>query len=159
MDISPRMVKLAKIRNAENTLTRIVLGDIEETGLPDKHFDVAVVMEGLHHVPSPLAVLKEMKRISNDLILNEPNALNPIRRISELRFRNSGVTERSFYEWQLRGWLKELGYKSITVRNLYFVPSFTPRWLLKFAFLAEDLLERIPVANKLGGGFLIVAHG
>ncbi|MBE2899508.1 hypothetical protein DNK57_01515 [Methanothermobacter thermautotrophicus] len=68
-----------------------------------------------------------MKRVSRDLILSEPNALNPIRRINELKFKNEDVKESSFIKWELKKILQELDYKKNNLLQLQFYPKIHPR--------------------------------
>lgn len=116
LDLSETMIKLARIRNKDTPNAKFIVGDLEQTNLPSNHFDVAVIIDALHHVPDAFATLKEMNRIANDLILSEPNALNPIRRFNELKFKNQDVKEISFYEWELKRYLKRLGYSYIYIK-------------------------------------------
>jgi len=157
LDLTPNFIKLAMIRNEHNEKTKFVIGDLEETNLENNYFDVSVIIDGLHHVPHPFIALKEMRRISRDLIFSEPNALNPIRRINELKYRKQGVRESSFYEWQLLSWLRSCHYNDIVVFNTGFVPSFTPEIIIEFCSGSEDILRRVPLFKKIGGGLLVIA--
>jgi len=132
LDLSDKMIKLARIRNKNCDNLRFIQGNLEETKLPSDYFDVAVVIDALHHVPDPKKALYEIKRISKDLILSEPNALNPIRRINELKFKNQDVKESSFIKWRINKILRELGYNEIKCYNYNFIPSFIPEKYINY---------------------------
>lgn len=155
-DLSETMVKLAKIRNDTQNV-KFIVGNLEQTNLPNNHFDVAVIIDALHHVPDAFATLKEMKRIANDLILSEPNALNPIRRFNELKFKNEDVKEVSFYKWELKRYLKKLGYCDIYMRNYLFLPKFMPERLMKIGKRMEYIFERTPLLRCISGALFVVA--
>jgi len=157
LDLTPKFINLAMIRNTGNPRAKFVVGDLEITNLENRSFDVAVVIDGLHHVPRPDVALKEMKRIAKGLILYEPNAINPIGRYKELKYIKQDVKESSFYEWRLVGTLKKLGYIEIVVINTGFVPQFIPRQLMAAAYFVEHIAEHIPILNKMSGSFLIIA--
>lgn len=120
LDLSKTMIKLARNRNKNTENVKFIVGNLEQTGLPNNYFDVAVIIAALHHVPDAFAALKEMKRISSDIILCEPNALNPIRRFNELKFKDKDVKEVSFYEWQLKRHLKRLGCSDIYISHSFY---------------------------------------
>lgn len=157
LDLSETMIKLAKIRNKDIPNVKFIVGNLEQTNLPSNRFDVAVIIDALHHVPDAFTTLKEMKRIANDMILCEPNALNPIRRFNELKFKNNDVKEVSFYSWELKRYLKRLGYKYIYISNYYFIPSFMPEKFMKFGEKIEDMFEKIPLLRCVSGALFVVA--
>ena len=106
MDLSGRMIDLARRRCNGIENVHFLVADLDATPFPDRRFDVCVVIDALHHLPDEFRTLKELSRVSTDLVLSEPNALNPIRRLNERKFRKEMVTERSFYKSQNRGSIK-----------------------------------------------------
>ncbi|MGB9838502.1 hypothetical protein [Methanothermobacter sp.] len=97
-----------------------------------------------------------MKRISEDIILAEPNALKPIRKINELKFRNGDVKESSFTRWELGKYLQKLGYKEITFYNYNFIPRFIPSKFIK-RFEKFEELEKAPILREFSGAILVIA--
>jgi SAM-dependent methyltransferase len=159
LDITPKFIELARIRNKDNGKMKFIVGDLENLlDFADQYFDIAVIIDGLHHIPRPVVALAELKRISKDVILCEPNALNPIRRFNELKFRNQGVKESSFYEARLIKWLRLLSYSSISVFNINFIPQFIPVSLLPCCKVVESFVENIPLIKKIGGGLIIISR-
>ena len=116
--------------------------------------DIAVIIDALHHVPDPFKALAEMRHIARDLILAEPNAINPIRRFNELRFRHEDVREISFYECKIRKQLHELGYQT-ELKHIHFIPAFTPDKLMGLASTIEAIFEKTPLLNRFGGLFIM----
>lgn len=51
LDLSDKMIKLARIRNKNCDNVRFIQGNLEETRFPSDYFDVAVIIDALHHVP------------------------------------------------------------------------------------------------------------
>lgn len=101
----------------------------------------------------------EIKRISKGIILSEPNALNPIRRINELKFKNEDVKESSFIKWRLIKILRRLGYNEINCYNYNFIPAFIPEKTIEFFEKMEKILEKIPFLKEVSGAMLIIAEG
>lgn len=157
LDLTEKQIKFAKMRCKGFKKVKFYCGNMEKTNFKNNLFDVCVIIDALHHVPDFFKTLKEMKRIGKDLILSEPNALNPVRRWNELKFRNEGVKETSFYEWQLKKALREIGYKKIFVEHQLFIPQSTPEFLLKALIKIDPYISKIPFINEFSGGLLILA--
>lgn len=154
MDFLECKIKIAK---AKVTNADFVVGDIRDTKLPDNSFDVAVLIDVLHHIPEPYEeTLKEMGRIAKDIILYEANALNPVRRWNERR--SCGVEGVSFYKRELRRWLKESGFDRILIKNTHCIPRFTPDAIFGFMKYLEKILERIPLLKQMTGALFISAE-
>ena len=158
VDLSIRMIELARKRCAGIENVGFLVADIDLLPFPDRHFDVCVVIDALHHVPDDARTLREFSRVATDLVLSEPNALNPIRRLNERKFRKEAVTERSFYKSRLLRALTGFGYGRIVVRHRHFIPSFTPTFLIPLLRRCEQLFERAPFLREISGSLNIVAH-
>lgn len=156
LDISEKMIYLAKKRCKLLKKIKYICGDIENTNLNNNEFDACVIIDALHHVPNYFNTIKEMKRIGNVLILSEPNALNPIRRINEIKYLNEGVTEKSFYIWKLNIAMMKAGYKNIHVFHQHYIPSFTPKYIMNVAKKIEPVLARF--LSVISGSLLMIAE-
>lgn len=155
IDISDKMIELAKIRCKGLQNVTFIQGDMEKVQFEDKSFDICIIIDALHHVPNYKKTIKEMKRIGKTLVLSEPNALNPIRRLNELKYKKEGVTETSFYEWQLNKILRSVGYNHIKIINQHFIPSFTPENILWKLVKIESIFSFF--LKKISGSLLIIA--
>lgn len=158
LDLSGRMIDLARRRCNGIENVHFLVADLDATPFPDRRFDVCVVIDALHHLPDEFRTLKELSRVSTDLVLSEPNALNPIRRLNERKFRKELVTERSFYKSRIVGAIKGLGYDRVAVRNCHFIPSFMPTFLLSLLRRCELFLERAPILKEFSGSLTIFAY-
>ena len=155
LDISEKMIELAKIRCKRLKNVEFYCGNMENTSFGNNIFDVCVIIDALHHVPNLIKTIEEMKRIGKTLILSEPNALNPIRRPNKLKFRNEGVKEISFYKWQLMMSLTKAGYNDVSIYHQHFIPGFIPDPFFKFFVKIEPLIAKI--INNFSGSLLIFA--
>lgn len=154
MDINTDKIQFAKARVGQ---ADFLVGDIRDTKFSDNHFDVAVLIDCLHHTfDKHVEVLKEMKRIAKVIILYEANALNLIRRLND--WRSNGAEPTSFYKWELRGWLKELGFDRIKIKNTHCIPRFTPDAIFGFMEKLEKVLERIPLLKEMTGALFVLAE-
>ena len=158
MDLSVKMIDLARRRCNGIKNVQFLVADLDATPFPDRRFDVCVVIDALHHLPDEFRALKELSRVSTDLVLSEPNALNPIRRLNERKFRKDVVTERSFYKSRLLRALTGICYDRIVVRRCHFIPSFTPTFLIPLLRRCEKFLEQAPFLREISGSLNIVAY-
>lgn len=161
MDASSYMLNLARSRMEKNGFTdrRLLTyehGWIEDTGLADEYFDVAVYIDMLQHSFDLEGALRETKRIAKTVIIYEANALNPVRRLNE--YKSNGAKPRSFYSWQLRKLLKKVGFSNIKIRTTHCIPEFMPEKLLNFAKRLEPILERIPLLKEMTGALFVLAE-
>lgn len=69
LDLSPGMLAVQKKNNPKAT---IIQKDITTSGLKDKQIDILLMIDVLEHVEDPIAVLKEIKRITNFAIFKVP---------------------------------------------------------------------------------------
>lgn len=89
-------------------------------------FDKIVAFEALHHMQDIAVVLAELFRVlkpGGSLFTCEPNAVNPYRRISELRDRFRGTHEASFTEGGLVRLFSQAGFRVTEVCRLVLPPS------------------------------------
>ena len=104
-----------------------VTADASSLPLRDQSIDCVVVFESLHHLVQPLCALQEAWRVlkpGGKVMLYEPYALNPYRRLSELRDRYIKKTiERSFYSHGLRRMLEHAGFSSVAIERHVMPPS------------------------------------
>jgi len=92
--------------------------DAHELPFADESFSAVTVIEALHHFPDYSRVLGEILRVVKPggiFYSNEPNGLNPIRRLSEARDRLRGTIEKSFFVGQLKRLCRAAGFTEISI--------------------------------------------
>lgn len=65
LDLTPAMIEQAKARQAREGLANIAwqVGDATRLPFADGSFDVALTRYSFHHLPAPIAALREMQRV------------------------------------------------------------------------------------------------
>ena len=135
----------------ENSCEMRTVGDAACLPFRDGAFPVVVEANLLHHVPDPLAVVREMRRATRDLVvLIEPNRLNPLMLALGLAKREERRTLR-----MCRPYLKRLlecaGLELFAMVTQGFVtPNRMPTWLV-------NCLRRLERPSRVAG--YIVAAG
>ena len=99
----------------------------EKTSFEDKEFDFSMAICVLHHCKNPLAVLKEMKRISKKVIIQEPNRNNLLLRsfITLTPIRHTEDLNAHYDKNGLKSILKESGLKTdkFLDQGVFFYPN------------------------------------
>lgn len=80
IDLSPRMIKVAKKRSSEHPNLEFILGDFLQLVFPAESYDCIVTIAALHHLPSDTAInkMKLLLRPGGVLIIHdllEPDGL------------------------------------------------------------------------------------
>jgi SAM-dependent methyltransferase len=98
-DLSAGILQAAHKRDAR--LKTLPL-NAEETGLPDDAYDIAVIQDGLHHLPRPVLGYTEMLRIaSHAIIFLEPHDSLIGRRIGT-KWEQNGPAINYVFRWTRR---------------------------------------------------------
>lgn len=95
--------------------------DVHHLPFKDEAFSAVTVIEALHHFVNYDQALKEIFRVlkpGGTLFSLEPYALNPLRRLSEVRDRLRGTIEKSFYISELKTLCAKAGFKEVTVESI-----------------------------------------
>lgn len=103
-----------------------VAGDAHHLPFADNSFDAITAFECLHHFENLAPAMSEIYRIlkpGGHFFTYEPYALNPYRRLAELRFYLKGAIEKSFTESGLREEMESVGFKVQSVRKNVLRPS------------------------------------
>jgi ubiquinone/menaquinone biosynthesis C-methylase UbiE/DNA-binding transcriptional ArsR family regulator len=116
VDNSPRMVELGRALAKKEQLRNLdyVLGDIEETPLPDRSVDLVLLSQALHHAENPRKALGEAHRIL------KPGGRVLILDLRAHRFEQARelYADRwlGFKENDLHDWMEETGFRRSEVR-------------------------------------------
>lgn len=170
MDISPRLIERA---NAEwaGPRQRYLVGNIFDTGLPDKSFDIVVYSGVLHHLPTSadrVAVLKEGYRLlrpQGRLFAYDPYAWSPsmflYRDPRSPLYSSVGKTDNEVLlsKAELRTELAEAGFRQVELvpiggMTFCFVEGKVARLFLPLYNLYEVLLQYSGL-ERVFGTFLI----
>ena len=116
---------------AHNPIPQKLLMDASRLAFQDLAFDVVFCHALLHHVENPVAVLKEMKRVSRRyVVILEPNRANPLMYL----FSALVPEERKALDFSLgylKGKMEESGLKMVAAfSHGMTVPNKTPGFLL-----------------------------
>lgn len=116
VDGSPRMLELARRRlSAEQDRISLRIGDLSHLPLRDGEADFASLNMVLHHLPEPLAVLGEIRRIlspSGTLLLTDFNKHD-----KEAMRNEYGDHWLGFEADQIRGLLSSAGFQVLAIES------------------------------------------
>jgi 2-polyprenyl-3-methyl-5-hydroxy-6-metoxy-1,4-benzoquinol methylase len=115
----------------------------------NEFFDLIVFRGVLHHCDDPVQVLLDASRLSNTIVILEPNGLNPILKLIEkVSPYHRAHSEKSFTRKRISSWLGKCGFEveaySLGLLVPYFFPAFLITPMLKF----EPVLHKIPILAK-----------
>jgi SAM-dependent methyltransferase len=105
--------------------------DAHELPFKSEAFSAVTVVEALHHFEHYDKVLRDIYRVlkpGGTLVAFEPNAWNPIRRLSEVRDRLRGSIEKSFSRRQLHELCSAAGFEQIHAEA---IPSRRSSWRIE----------------------------
>ena len=125
-------------------------GDATKLPFLDKSLDFSMAWELLHHIPDPLPVFVELKRITKKwVVIFEPNRLNPLQAAfssivtkERLGLRNSRSYLQSLAD---KAGLKTAHYS--TVGCIF--PNKYPLWLAKFGSILPFRLPYIGISHLM----------
>lgn len=140
-----------------------VAADIHRLPFAEASFDNATAFEVLHHFENLKPALGEIFRVlrpGGRLFTYEPSAINPYRRLAELRFLFLGSIERSFTRRALLRQLEAAGFRIISCHKHVLPPS---RWKMKLVSPFRRFLKKFyhAVAGRcvpVFGSLVIVAE-
>jgi SAM-dependent methyltransferase len=132
-DINERALDISRQRAEKFGLKKPRYVGLDAHRLPfrDASFSAVTVLEALHHFVDYDQVLSEIRRVlrpGGKLFSLEPNALDPIRRASELRDRLRGTIEKSFFARDLERLCQRVGFHRWSVSSF---PAGKSTWKLE----------------------------
>jgi len=155
-DINEAALDISRERVVKFSLEQpgYVAFDVHQIPFADESLDAVVVLEALHHFPDYDRALAEIHRVLKPggvFYSQEPNGLNPLRRLSEVRDRLRGTVEKSFFRGQLLKLCRKAGFERITVHpgvagrscwKIEEVPGYR-RWLAVFHGWLQERFPRL----------------
>ena len=147
VDISPGMVKLAKLFNKENKEAKFYVSRIQDFNIPDCNDVDLVLFDGaLHHIENPsevFKILKEKINIGTYFIAREPqntNFLIQLLRKLRMKIDKSYSSQQVFFsENELRSILKDAGINNFKFRYQDYLITPISQVILKPQFIFMPL--------------------
>lgn len=152
-DFAKEGVKIAneRIKKKDAKKIKFIESSIYDVNkkIKDK-FDVAIVRGVLHHLYDPQKGINAISKLSDIIVVAEPNGYSPIMKIMEKVFPyHRKHEEKSYWPPTLNSWFEKNGFK---IKKQYFfgiVPIFFPKTLAKMIKAIEPFMENIPYLNRI----------
>jgi SAM-dependent methyltransferase len=149
-------IELAKVKFE---LVHYLVGDLlDPTTFPETKFDLGIVRGVLHHLPDASQGIINATKLSDKILIIEPNGNNPILKWLEKHSQyHIDHEEQSFTSAQLVQWCRASGYQILSIDFIGFVPFFFPTPLAKIIHFFQPVLEWIYPLKKYFGAQIIIA--
>jgi SAM-dependent methyltransferase len=137
-----------------------LVGDLLDCAtFPDRKFDVAVIRGVIHHLPDAALGIANATRLSDRIVLIEPNGNNPILKWLEKNSRyHVEHEEQSYTGLQLAEWCRKSGYRVTHLDYIGFIPFFFPTLPARLIHFFQPWLERIPPLKKYFGAQIVIVY-
>ncbi|HEY6117646.1 MAG TPA: class I SAM-dependent methyltransferase [Candidatus Dormibacteraeota bacterium] len=143
VDPAENAIAVANRKRGDRPIEFRVLG--ERVPFDDASFDVAIVQGVLHHADDPQHTIREALRVAREVVILEPNGLNPgLKLLEKVSPYHREHNERSYSRRRLRGWIEAAGGRVVQEKFAVFVPIFSPSWLARAMAAVEPLVEATP---------------
>jgi len=130
----------------------------EQLPVPEKKYDVAVIRGVLHHLSDQQRAITNAFRLADNVIIMEPNGNNPILKLIEKTSKyHIEHEEQSFFEWQLKSWIRGAGGQVDSWSYVGYVPFFFPTGPAKMIYAVQPFLEKVPVLRHIFSAQFIIA--
>lgn len=115
-----------------------------------ENFDVAVIRGVLHHLYYPQRGIKAVCKLSDVIVVAEPNGYSPLMKIMEkVSPYHRKHEEKSYFPPTLNSWFKKNGFR---IKKQYFfgpVPFFFPEMPARIIKKIEPFIENVPYVNRI----------
>ncbi len=169
IDLSESMIEVGRKRYPGIDL-RVM--DSEKLEFPDKTFDVVFMRSVLHHLPHPVEALKEMERVSKEIIIvSEPlrNIITEFPRwLSKKITSHFDEDHTHFTTKQLKDFFKQAGMKDYKITHFGYLAypwgftdiipfaKYLPLTALKGLYKMDLIMAKIPLINYFSWHSIIV---
>ncbi|MVM34748.1 methyltransferase domain-containing protein [Spirosoma sp. HMF4905] len=125
---------------------------------PARKYDVAVIRGVLHHLSDQQKAITNAFKLADNLIIMEPNGNNPILKVIERTSQyHIEHEEQSFFEWQLKRWIRNAGGQVTSWSYVGYVPFFFPTGPAKVIYFFQPFLEKIPLLKHIFSAQFIIS--
>lgn len=130
----------------------------EKLAVPVKKYDVGVIRGVLHHLSDQQKAIENAFKLTDNLIIMEPNGNNPILKFIEKTSKyHIEHEEQSFFEWNLKKWIHNVGGRVTAWSYVGYVPFFFPTGPAKVIYGMQPFLEKIPILKHIFSAQFIIA--
>lgn len=159
LGLDPASVAIETAKLNSNGISNLTfdVGDIYALDKLGKKFDTIVLRGVLHHVPDAAAAVKMAATVADEIIIMEPNGLNPILKIIEKVSPYHRLhEEQSFFPSTIRKWCSDAGFITTKCNIINLVPLFCPDGLAKALKSMEPYVEKIPFFRNFACGQVLI---
>ena len=122
-------------------------------------FGVVVIRGVLHHLYNPRRGIKAICKLSNIIVVAEPNGFSPLMKIMEkASLYHRQHEEKSYWPPTLNSWFEENGFTVQKQEFFGIVPFFFPETLSRLIKRIEPFLEAIPYVNRVYCGTNLIVY-
>jgi SAM-dependent methyltransferase len=150
IDPSAKAIEFARVNNPSPERLTFSNVTLEEVYRNNRTFDCAILRGVLHHCEDPLEIVKLAGKVAKNVVILEPNGLNPILKIIEKTSSyHIAHGERSFSKKRIKGWILN---SDLQIREIKFgvtVPFFAPDRLAVILDLFDPFVRKVPVLKHV----------
>lgn len=130
----------------------------DQLPIPARKYDVAVIRGVLHHLSDQQKAITNAFKLADNLIIMEPNGNNPILKLIEKTSQyHIEHEEQSFFQGQLKRWIRNAGGHIDAFQYVGYVPFFFPTGPAKVIYFFQPFLEKIPLVKHIFSAQFIIA--
>lgn len=162
IDAAENAINLAN-KNTPRNLKNIIRFEIKNVYNLDKYklykFDLIIIRGVLHHLYNPINLIDKLNKISDNVLILEPNGYSPILKVIE-KFSRYHILheEKSYFPFLLNRWFLNNNYKVLEHKVFGIVPYFCTDSIAKFLKKFEPIIERFWGINNFYCGSNITLY-
>lgn len=114
------------------------------------HYDGVYLIGILHHIKAATPdVLRSLGRVSDRMVILEPNGNHLLRKLLEFTPTYRAAGEDSFRTREIKTVLEDCGWRVTVFRRLNLFPNFTPGPIFRLLHRLEPKIEASPILNAM----------